>query len=115
MIRPDPPVNTMRASGKRRASSATAVIRSAASLSATSPRAGDTTVSSAPPSTMKPVGAPREASQGGKRCFERQDDRIAERREADERDAGSTPATASRRPARAEARRHQDDAEEAEC
>ena len=49
-----PPVNTMRASGKRRASSAIAVIRSAASLSAISSRAGDTTVSSAPPSTMMP-------------------------------------------------------------
>src|SRR6202051_1902741 len=44
------------------------VIRSAASLSATAPRAADTSTVIAPPSTTIPSGAPREAAHGGKRC-----------------------------------------------
>src|SRR5216683_1764133 len=43
-------------------------MRSADSLSATSLRALDTSGEIAPPSTMMPSGAPRPASQGGKRC-----------------------------------------------
>jgi hypothetical protein len=65
---PLPPENTMRALGYLRASSTALVMRSAASLSETSPRAGATTVSNAPPSTTMPSGAPRAGFHGGKRC-----------------------------------------------
>src|SRR5262245_23019046 len=57
----------MRAFGKRRTNSATTVRRSAASLSATSSRAAETSGEIAPPSTIMPSGAPRVASQRGKR------------------------------------------------
>src|SRR5262245_31475202 len=43
-------------------------MRSAASLSETSPRAGATTVSNAPPSTTMPSGGPRAGFHGWKRC-----------------------------------------------
>src|SRR5271170_1509065 len=43
-------------------------MRSAPSLSATTPRAIDMPGEIAPPRTMMPSGAPRDTSQGGKRC-----------------------------------------------
>src|SRR5689334_18605928 len=57
----------MRTAGWRRANSAATVSRSAASLSATSSRAADTSGEIAPPNTIMPSGAPRAASQRGKR------------------------------------------------
>ena len=51
-----PPVNTIRASGKRRASAAISVTRSAPPLSETMPRATERSGSMAPPNTMMPSG-----------------------------------------------------------
>src|SRR5262252_8752219 len=57
----------MRADGYLRASSATTVMRSAASLRSGAPRAAANSGSIAPPSTTMPSGAPRAVSQGGNR------------------------------------------------
>src|SRR5229473_1199949 len=67
-ICPLPPENTIRALGYLRASSTALVMRSAASLSEISPRAGATLVSNAPPSTTMPSGGPPAGFHGGKRC-----------------------------------------------
>src|SRR5437667_1163053 len=67
MICPLPPENRIRAAGYLRASSTAPVMRSAASLSEISPRAGATLVSNAPPSTTMPSGAPRAGFHGGNR------------------------------------------------
>ncbi len=63
-----PPVNTIRASGKRRASAASSVTRSAPALSETMPRATERSGSMAPPNTMMPSGGLPDETQGGKRC-----------------------------------------------
>src|SRR5262245_42212700 len=57
----------MLADGYFRASSATTVMRSAASLRSGAPRAAANSGSIAPPSTTMPAGTPRAASQGGNR------------------------------------------------
>ena len=74
---PSPPVNTIRASGKRRAKSATTVMRSADSLSEGSPRASDIAGPIAPPSTTIP-SAGRARHPMRETLFERQDQGVAE-------------------------------------
>src|SRR5262247_1595687 len=63
---PAPPENTRRAAGYFFASPAISVMRSAASLSAMSCRAPDTTESSAPPRATIPSGGRPPSCQGGK-------------------------------------------------
>ena len=81
-----PPLKTIRASGKRRARAAMAVMRSALSLIETMPRAADRPGSIAPPRMTMPSGGSPASFHGGKRCS---------RTSIDALPTGRTPKTSS--------------------
>src|SRR5215472_15842352 len=89
----------MRAAGNLRASSAVAVMRSAASLRSGSPRAAATSGPIAPPSTTMPVGGPCAGSHAGKRSSSGSIKALPSG-DSPARSSSATPSAAIRRPAR---------------